>query len=280
MKKIGLHPIFLVLGIFLIALGHAVVFFNYLLAVVLHEMAHSFTAKKLGYTLNKFFLMPYGAGISFKQDFLCEKDEIIIASAGPICSFSLAIFFMAMWWAFPQTFVYTEIFVWANIITGAINLLPAYPLDGGRILTSILSLKFQNRKTALKICFIFNYIFSGIFLLLFLLNPLQHTTFLMFAIFVFLGAFDFKLSGSYELQNFAFFEGSLHTQKNIKINQFAISSSEQIFKISRHLKKNQLNLMYVVFEDNSVKILSQTAILNLFAKFSPLEKIFKIFSRS
>ena len=237
-------------------------------------MAHSFTAKKLGYTLNKFFLMPYGAGISFKQDFLCEKDEIIIASAGPICSFSLAILFMAIWWAFPQTFVYTEIFVWANIITGAINLLPAYPLDGGRILTSLLSLKFQNRKTALKICFIFNYIFSGIFLLLFLLNPLQHTTFLMFAIFVFLGAFDFKLSGSYRLKNFAFFEGSLHTQKNIKINQFAISSSEQIFKISRHLKKNQLNLMYVVFEDNSVKILSQTAILNLFAKFSPLEKIF------
>ena len=280
MKKIGLHPIFLVLGIFLIVLGQAVVFFNYLLAVVLHEMAHSFTAKKLGYTLNKFFLMPYGAGISFKQDFLCEKDEIIIASAGPICSFSLAILFMAIWWAFPQTFVYTEIFVWANIITGAINLLPAYPLDGGRILTSLLSLKFQNRKTALKICFIFNYIFSGIFLLLFLLNPLQHTTFLMFAIFVFLGAFDFKLSGSYRLKNFAFFEGSLHTQKNIKINQFAISSSEQIFKISRHLKKNQLNLMYVVFEDNSVKILSQTAILNLFAKFSPLEKIFKIFSKS
>lgn len=280
MKKVGLHPVFVILGIFLIVLGQAVVFFNYLLAVVLHEMAHSFTAKKLGYSLNKFFLMPYGAGISFKQDFLCEKDEIIIASAGPICSFSLAILFMAIWWALPQTFVYTEVFVWANIITGAINLLPAYPLDGGRILTSLLSLKFQNRKTALKICFIFNYIFSGIFLLLFLLNPLQHTTFLMFAIFVFLGAFDFKLSGSYRLKNFAFFEGSLHTQKNIKINQFAISSSEQIFKISRHLKKNQLNLMYVVFEDNSVKILSQTAILNLFAKFSPLEKIFKIFSKS
>jgi stage IV sporulation protein FB len=278
-KKVGLHPVFVILGIFLIVLGEAVIFFNYLLAVVLHEMAHSFTAKKLGYSLNKFFLMPYGAGISFKQDFLCEKDEIIIASAGPICSFCLAILFMAMWWAFPQTFVYTEIFVWANLITGAINLLPAYPLDGGRILTSLLTLKTQSRKTALKICFVFNYVFSGIFLILFFLNPLQNLTFLMFAIFVFLGAFDFKLSGSYELQNFAFFEDNLHHQKNIKINQFAISSSEQIFKIARHLKKNQLNLMYVVFEDNSVKILSHTAILNLFAKFSPLEKIFKIFSK-
>ena len=279
MKKIGLHPVFVILGIFLIVLGEASIFFNYLLAVVLHEMAHSFTAQKLGYTLNKFFLMPYGAGISFKQNFLCEKDEIVIASAGPICSFSLAIIFMAMWWAFPQTFVYTEIFVWANLITGAINLLPAYPLDGGRILVSFLSLKFQSRKTALKICLIFNYVFSGLFLILFFVNPLQHITFLIFGIFVFLGAFDFKLSGNYQLKNFAFLGSNLHHQKNIKINQFAISSEEKIFKISRHLKKNHLNLMYVIFEDNSVKILSETAILNLFAKFSPVEKISKIFSK-
>lgn len=270
---------FVLLGIFLIVLGQAVVFFNYLLAVALHEMAHSFTAHKLGYTLNKFFLMPYGAGISFNQNFLCEKDEIVIASAGPICSFSLAIFFIAMWWAFPQTFIHTEIFVWANIITGVINLLPAYPLDGGRILTAFLSLKFQTRKTALKICCVFNYVFSGAFLVLFFFNPLNHITFLIFAIFVFVGAFDFKLSGNYELKNFALFHNNLHNQRTIKINQFAISSDEKIFKISRHLKKNHLNLMYVIFEDNSVKILNETAILNLFAKFSPVEKISKIFSK-
>ena len=126
--------------------------------------------------------MPYGAGLSFNQHFADEKDEILIAAAGPIFNFALAFFTISLWWIFPAIFDATEIFVYANIITGALNLFPAYPLDGGRILSSFLTSKNLSRKRALKVCFMFNYVLSGIFVVIFLCNIFQNITFLIFAI--------------------------------------------------------------------------------------------------
>ena len=166
MKKIGVHPLFLAIGIFICLTGSAGAFFTYLFVVILHEFAHKIVASFFGYEMNKFFLMPYGAGISFKQNFLDEKDEIIIALAGPLFNFFLAFICIAVWWIFPSFYVLSEFFVWANLVTAFLNLLPAYPLDGGRILTSFLSSKINNREKALKFCFVFNYVFSGIFLVI------------------------------------------------------------------------------------------------------------------
>ncbi|MBR4407238.1 MAG: M50 family metallopeptidase, partial [Clostridia bacterium] len=178
------------------------VFFTYILVVILHEMAHFFVAKKLGYSMNKIFLLPYGAGISLNQNFVDEKDEILIASAGPLLNFFLAFLTISLWWLFPSVYIHTETFVLANIVTGLINLLPCYPLDGGRILSSFLSKKLNNRKKALKISSIFNFLIVFLFILIFLTDIFKYFTFLLMAIFIFLGHFNGKLQGKYELTNF------------------------------------------------------------------------------
>ena len=273
MKKFALHPLFLLLGITMIFCGLAGVFFTYLLVALLHEAAHAIVARKLGYSLSGLYLMPYGAGLSFNQHFADEKDEILIAAAGPIFNFALAFFTISLWWIFPAIFDATEVFVYANIITGALNLFPAYPLDGGRILSSFLTSKNISRKRALKVCFMFNYVLSGIFVVIFLCNIFQNITFLIFAIFIFLGTFDSKLSGNYALKNFPFFENTLPHDEKIAVNQFAITGETEVYKLARCLKKNKLNLAYVIFDNQKIKILNQTAIINLFSNYPAHTKI-------
>lgn len=273
MKKFALHPLFLLLGVAMILCGFAGVFFTYLLVAILHEFAHAFVARKLGYTLDKLCLMPYGAGLSFSQHFADEKDEILIASAGPILNFALAFFTISLWWIFPSIFDATQLFVYANIITGALNLLPAYPLDGGRILSSFLTIKNQSRKKAKRICFVFNYALSGLLVAVFFFNIFENLTFLIFAIFVFMGTIDTKFAGNYTLKNFPFFEGTFPHGKQIAINQFAILCNTEIYKLARFLKKNKLNLAYVIFDNNKIKVLHQATIINLFSKYPATTKI-------
>lgn len=276
MKKIGFHPLFALVCVIVIILGDVLVLFNYLLAVILHELSHSFVANKLGYSLNKFYLMPYGAGLSFNQNFTDEKDEILIASAGPLFSFALALFFTAFWWIAPQTYVYTQHFVWANLITGIINLCPAYPLDGGRILTAFLTLKTHNRKQALWVSFVFNYLFSLLLFTLFVLSGLTNISFLCFAIFLLLGTMESKFSGNYSIKNFPFFENSLTENKRISINQFAVPASTSLYKLAPYLKKNKLNLIVVIFDNNKIKILSENLIISFFKKYPSNTKLNEI----
>ncbi|MBR2221032.1 MAG: M50 family metallopeptidase [Clostridia bacterium] len=276
MKKFALHPLFLLLGIGMILCGFAWVFFTYLLVALLHEAAHATVARKLGYSLSGLYLMPYGAGLSLSQHFADEKDEILIAAAGPIFNFALAFFTISLWWIFPSIFGATQHFVYANIITGMLNLFPAYPLDGGRILTSILTIKNHSRKHALRVCFVFNYALAGIFVVIFLSNIFENITFLIFAIFVFLGTLDSKFAGNYTLKNFPFFEGNFPQDGQVAIHHFAITDETEIYKLARYLKKNKLNLAYVIDANHKIKILNQSTIINLFSKYPAHTKIKEI----
>lgn len=276
MKKFGIHPLFILLGICICLMGHTILFLNYLVVVILHEFAHAFIANKLGYEMKTFWLMPYGAGLSFKQNFLDEKEEILIAYAGPLFNFLMSFICIALWWIFPNSIHLTENFVLANIIVGVTNLLPCFPLDGGRILSSYLTLKNNNKNKSLKICFIFNYFFSFLFILLFILSKFSLFTLLIFAIFIFSGTIEFKLTSQYSLSNFPIFEKKFNNNHKILVNTFAITEDTPIYKIAKNLKRNKLNLIYVIFNNKPLKILTDKNIETIFSQYSANTKISEI----
>ena len=117
------------------------------LVALQHELAHAFAAAKLGYRLNKVVLMPFGALIDGDLEGLTKKDEICVALAGPICNLFTAILFVALWWMYPATYPFTDTAFYASVSIFAVNLIPAYPLDGGRVLKNLLFTHFI--KTAL-----------------------------------------------------------------------------------------------------------------------------------
>lgn len=99
-----------------------------------HECAHAFAARRFGYALDQITLMPYGAVISGDISGISRREEVWVCLAGPLVNGVTALLFAALWWLFPETYPYTDTAAYASLSLLLVNLLPAYPLDGGRLL--------------------------------------------------------------------------------------------------------------------------------------------------
>lgn len=132
--RFSVHPLFLAVGALECFLGELPLFLLSTVTALLHELAHAYAAERVGLCMKKVVLMPYGALIDVDMRGLNAKDELFVALAGPICNLICAALFLGLWWCFPATYPYTEAAQFSSLTIGLINLLPAYPLDGGRIL--------------------------------------------------------------------------------------------------------------------------------------------------
>jgi len=124
----------------LLATGSVVVFFG---SVLLHELSHSVVAQRLGITVEGITLFLFGGVTKTKMEARQPRDEFLIAIVGPVTSLVLA----GMLWVtansvgslLPEPVQYALGFLaWLNLVLGLFNLLPGFPLDGGRVLRSIL----------------------------------------------------------------------------------------------------------------------------------------------
>lgn len=151
--KLTIHPLFFVFGLYFALTGKVFLFLTFTLTALMHEYGHALAAERLGYKMNKITLMPYGAVINGAIGGLSYKDEVTVALAGPLTNLFICILFTAAWWLVPEIYPYTDTVLFANLSVVAINILPAYPLDGGRIVAAALSLKFPQKKVlfAMKI---------------------------------------------------------------------------------------------------------------------------------
>ena len=114
------------------------------LSIVLHELGHSLTARLFGYRTNDITISLLGGCASLISLPRRAWQEFLTALAGPLVSFALAIAgFLALvflrienrWLDFALWYL-----MWLNVMLGGFNLLPGFPLDGGRIFRSVLRL--------------------------------------------------------------------------------------------------------------------------------------------
>lgn len=140
---IAIHPLFLLLGAFMFWCGRGFLFVIYTVLALMHELAHLIVARKLGYRLNKIRLMPFGAVLEAEQDEFAPSDEIKISLAGPLFNLLFAVIIVALWWVKPAAYYKTVDIMVANLSCGLFNLIPIYPLDGGRVVLAFLSRKFD-----------------------------------------------------------------------------------------------------------------------------------------
>lgn len=112
--------------------------------VVLHELGHSFTAMRFGIGVRRILLLPIGGMAEFESIPREPRRELWITLAGPAVNFALA---AALWFFLPRAdsvppysagSLVLQLF-WANLIMGCFNFLPAFPMDGGRVLRALLA---------------------------------------------------------------------------------------------------------------------------------------------
>jgi len=120
-------------------------------SVLVHEMSHSLVAKSQGTPVGRITLFLFGGMAQIEKEPETPKNEFIMAIAGPAASFVLAILFGIIWLLTRQYEIIREpvrYLTIINIILGIFNMLPGYPLDGGRVLRSIIWKVTDNIKKA------------------------------------------------------------------------------------------------------------------------------------
>ena len=272
MKSIRIHPATYIFLLLLLITGFAAVVIPYLFAVILHELGHAFVAKKLGYKLNKIWILPYGACLSLDDFAFNPHDEIKIALAGPIVNICLIILTMSLWWIFPISYIYTYTFVISNFSLAIFNLLPAFPLDGARVLIGIMSIK-NKRKTAFKVVTWINIIISAALFVLFLVSLFfqVNISYLMLAAFLLVGIFDNKFQGKYSP---LLYEFSAKQEKEIYcVKHICVSPKIQLYKIMSEINRHKYNIIYINMPNVSLKAINETQLQTLFLNNSPTDTL-------
>jgi len=128
-------------GAFLLGLAAAVGLF---ICIVLHEMGHAITAQAYGVEVQSITLWFLGGVARFEQMPRRRGAEALIAIAGPIDSFVIAGLCWVASWLVPVQWAATRFVLvylsYVNVVLAVFNLIPAIPLDGGRVLRSVLAL--------------------------------------------------------------------------------------------------------------------------------------------
>lgn len=279
-----LHPLFLLVGIYYAFAGELFLFLLSALVAIQHECAHAFAASALGYRLNKIILMPYGAVIDGDIKSLALKDEAFVAFCGPLCNLTTAGFFVALWWLAPTMYAFTDVACYSSLSIGLINLLPAYPLDGGRILNCLLQ-KFylkRNPNTTLaqekstRICRIITLVFALLFFVIFIAFATQmryNVSLLFFGIFLLVGSIQNKSrNASYERISFTITD---ELKKGMTVRRVAVLESCTLKQALRFLERGQF-LVLSVYNDTNEHLfdLPQNQFSNLFSQStSPYETL-------
>jgi len=185
--------------------------------VILHEFGHALVAKKYNVATRDIIISPIGGVARLERIPTKPMDELWIAIAGPLVNVVLAFICLITLYAIsstpfhiinnedislntPTEFLQTIFYI--NIILFLFNLLPAFPMDGGRVIRALLSLRYT-RKKATKIAMILGKIFSVIFIITAILIPHY--------ILGFIGMFIFYMADS--------------EYKSVKIEQLLLDTS-------------------------------------------------------
>lgn len=178
---IGVHNgnSFIEIGIFLLLI------LSLFTCVILHEFGHALMAKKYNVATRDIIISPIGGVARLERIPTKPMDELWIAVAGPFVNVVLAFICLVLLYALssvpfnplnnenfsfttPTEFLQTIFYI--NVILFLFNLLPAFPMDGGRVIRALLSLRYS-RKKATKIAMILGKIFSVLFIISAVLIP-------------------------------------------------------------------------------------------------------------
>jgi Zn-dependent protease/CBS domain-containing protein len=146
------------------------------LSIIAHEFSHSLVARKFGLPMKGITLFIFGGVAEMEDEPPSAKVEFMMAIAGPLSSILIAIIFYGIHTAGKQAGLAQPIngvvgyLAWINAILAGFNLLPAFPLDGGRVLRSILWGVKKNLRWA---TFVSSRIGSGFGILLIVLGFIQ-----------------------------------------------------------------------------------------------------------
>jgi stage IV sporulation protein FB len=173
---IKVNKFFLPYLILLIVIGFRGELLISFIVVMLHEAAHYFAAVFFGFSGFDMKILPIGTVLRLKDlDEASPKEDLIISLAGPVSNFLLAV---SLYYIYIRTNnPGINLFIKSNLALGLFNLIPAFPLDGGRVLRDVLNLKTIYRRAnelTIKISIVTGFVLVGCFIFFVLLGIVNY----------------------------------------------------------------------------------------------------------
>ncbi len=237
--------------------------------VVLHELGHALTARRFGIRTKDITLSPIG-GVAM-LDRMPEKpfQEIIVALAGPAVNMVIAGLLLLYFHFFPVGnilyLIYPENFypsrevllpflLVMNVTLAVFNLLPAFPMDGGRVFRGLLSLKWS-RLRATRIASVAGKIFASAFTIFGIYNGDY--------VLAFIGVFIFSMAN--QEYKYVKFESSLreHLVAEIYRDLFKVFQiTDSLQTVLAELKKGLENSFLVYDNQNLIGVIYEKNVLS------------------
>ena len=177
------------------ALGGVLFAFVLFGIIVLHELGHALTARRFGIPTRDITLLPIGGVARLERMPEAPGQEFLVAIAGPAVNIVLAgLAFGALAGGHQLaglmdvelvggSFLVT--FVWVNLALAVFNLVPAFPMDGGRVLRALLATRLSYVR-ATRIASTVGQVLAGLFILVGIMKPLP--IWVLIGVFIYLGA--------------------------------------------------------------------------------------------
>ncbi len=252
--------------------------FTLFTCVILHELGHALAARRYGISTLNIVLLPIG-GVAMLERLPVEpRQELAVAFAGPAVNFLIALVFLPVLMlmdsrvigemsnfilninqgAFPPfrlSFFHWFVFflVTLNIIVGLFNLIPAMPMDGGRVLRALLAIKLPRHK-ATQIAATIGAVISGIIVIYGVFN--QNWILVFIGLYVFTSAF-----GEFRTIKNELFLAENKVSQLMDTNFSLISEETSLKKVVEAFTVQDLN--YLIVQRNSgavVGILTQDSV--------------------
>ncbi|MBR6778881.1 MAG: site-2 protease family protein [Clostridia bacterium] len=234
MKKIKIGATFYLLVIVCVLNNQFLLLINCISALILHELAHLMVAKSRGYALKQIKLDMFGLAVDLDEN-ISDRDNFAINIAGPICNLFICLLYMSAYWLFPVSVLYLNTFCLANLTLCLFNLLPIYPLDGGKIFQSIV----RNEKTHLildKVVRVSLFILS---IALFVWSCSNSPNFILLAVGVF-----FIMSEKRKTPTFSLFKHRKNKDFQ-RVTILKISGNETLFQLLKQIKQKEYTIFYL-----------------------------------
>ena len=106
------------------------------LSILLHEASHAISARHYGLPVNSISIHFLGGATEIGGEAKSPRAEFVIAVVGPLTSLAVGAVSVGLWYVLPDGLLRLAVqgLAVANLVVGALNLVPGLPLDGGRVL--------------------------------------------------------------------------------------------------------------------------------------------------
>jgi len=233
--------------------------------VFLHELGHAMAARRYGIRTMSIVLLPIGGVASLEKIPSDPKKEMIVAFAGPAVNAVISLLIGTYYFitGFPELNMESlaqinsgNIFfmiMTANIFLGGFNLIPAFPMDGGRVLRALLSIR-MGRVKATRAAVSVASVFAVLFVIygIYIRNPFMA----VIALFIYMGA-----RSEFEAVKTEFFiAGSV--VKDVLMRKFTVLDAQSPLKTAIEALLNGQETAFFIKENEVItKILTKTDII-------------------